>query len=101
MQEHPLHDAKAMPTGTFTLRGMDPELRAALDAEAKQRGLSMNGLVLEKLRASMGLAGPDHRFHDLDRLVGVWSQEDIDEFDAAVAPFEEIDPELWSDGENS
>ena len=29
--------------------------------------------------------------HDLDALIGVWSQEEAAEFEAAVAPFQTID----------
>lgn len=101
MQEKVRNAVTVPSSGTFTLRGVDSGLRAALDAEAKRRGVSLNTLILETLRSSMGVAGPDHRFHDLDHLIGVWSQSDVEEFGAATAPFEEIDHELWTDSEES
>ena len=48
------------------------------------------------LEEALGLtSGPKMRQHDLDHLAGTWSQEEADEFDAALAEQRRIDPELW------
>ena len=41
--------------------------------------------VTSTLVAVNGLAG----------LAGRWSEDELREFERAVAPFEEVDPELW------
>ena len=75
------------------LRGLDASTLARLRARARRRGISVNRLILETLQREQ--AGGE-TFHDLDGLAGTWSKEEADAFDAAVAPFSEIDPELWA-----
>lgn len=81
----------------LTLRGIDPALRSALAAEATRLGISLNALILQLLRGSLGLSSDQQLAHDLDALAGSWSRQDAEEFLAAVRSFEEIDPSLWQD----
>ena len=85
------------PSAVLTLRGIDPELRSALDAEAARLGISLNALILQLLRGSLGLGSDQQLAHDLDALAGSWSRQEAEEFAAAVRDFEEIDPSLWQD----
>jgi hypothetical protein len=85
----------------LTLRGVDPELRAALDAEAVRLGMSLNALILHILRGSLGLGGPIHLSHELDALAGSWSPEEAEEFATAMRPFAEVDPGLWQNDPES
>jgi hypothetical protein len=82
---------------TITLRGLDPALRSALDAEAARLGISLNAVILQTLRGSLGLNSSAQLFHELDDLAGAWSPEQAEEFEAAVQFFEEIDPSLWQE----
>jgi hypothetical protein len=82
---------------TITLRGVDPALRSALDAEAARAGVSLNAIILQTLRGSLGLASSAQLFHELDALAGVWSPEEAAEFEAVAHFFEEIDPALWQE----
>ena len=52
-----LSSTQAPSPSVVTLRGVDAALRAALDAEATRRGLSLNGVILELLRGAVGLTG--------------------------------------------
>jgi hypothetical protein len=79
----------------LTLRGIDPALRSALETEAARLGMSLNALILQILRGSLGLAGADDVRHDLDALAGSWSRDEAREFAAAIRDFGEIDPSLW------
>ena len=97
MQKKAKSAITARASSTMTLRGIDPDLRAALDAEAARLGISLNAVILQELRGSLGLAGPDRLFHDLDHLAGTLSREDVEEFEAARKFFEQIDPELWDE----
>lgn len=97
MQERAKNAITPRASSNVTLRGLDPELRSALDAEAARLGMSLNALILQTLRSSLGLAYSIQLFHDLDDLAGSWSAEEAEEFDAAVQFFQEIDLSIWRD----
>lgn len=78
---------------TLTVRDVPPDLAEALEREKRRRGKSLNRTVLELL--SQGLGVKKARSNGLGRLAGDWSEEDLREFEEAVAPFEQIDEELW------
>ncbi len=93
---------KARPApSVVTLRGVDPELRSALESLAAERGLSLNGVILHLLKGAAGLAREPASYHDLDALAGSWTTEEAAEFTASIADFATIDPSLWRDGEES
>ena len=80
----------------LTLRGCDDELALALKKTSKQRGLSINRLILETLREKLLDAGKArHRHDDLDHLAGTWSEEEAAAFERRTAGFEEIEEALW------
>ena len=97
MQERAKNAITPRAPSTVTLRGLDLELRSALDAEATRVGMSLNALILQTLRGSFGVTYSNQLFHDLDDLAGAWSTEEAEEFDAAVQFFEEIDLSIWRD----
>lgn len=75
----------------LTIRNVPEDLAAALVAEKERLRLPLEETVIELLRRSLGIA----RSNGLARLAGTWTAEDLAEFDAAVAPFGQIDEELW------
>ena len=80
--------------GTITVRGLGAEELAALKLAAEREGISMNRLALRRLvdpQPPAGIAGPSA----LDELAGTWSQQEADSFQAAIAPLEQLDPDLW------
>jgi len=79
----------------LTLRGVDPALRAALEAEAARLGTSLNTVILRVLRASLGLTEAAGLHHGRDELAGVGAAEESRGFNDAVRRFEEIEPSLW------
>jgi hypothetical protein len=65
-----------MPTDAeiqYTVRGVSPEVDAALRRRARQRGISLNQLLVEELSASEG-AGPK-RHRQLSSLPGRWHND--------------------------
>lgn len=78
---------------TLTVRNVPQEVAAALDREKRRRGESLNQTVIELLTQGLGVGTT--RSNGLARLAGRWSEEEFKEFERAVAPFEEIDEELW------
>jgi plasmid stability protein len=77
----------------LTVRNVPEDLAAALSAEKDRLQLSLNQTVIELLRHSLGV--DQKRCNGLARLAGRWSEEEHERFEQAVAPFEEIDRELW------
>lgn len=78
----------------LSLRGLDDATLARIKSVARRRGVSVNRLLLETLR--LQYAKRESAFDDLDALAGAWSKADAEAFDAAVAPFSEIDAALWA-----
>ncbi|MCY4455301.1 MAG: hypothetical protein OXC56_03195 [Chloroflexi bacterium] len=83
----------------LTVRGFDDELSARLRGLAQREGISLNQAALRLLRKGAGLADdgrpPGPIGNSLDHLIGSWTKEEADEFDAAVAEFETIDEADW------
>lgn len=82
----------------LTLRDIDGPLRAALEKEARRRGVSLNRAAIALLREATGQTGESdlaEEAHDLDDLAGTWTAEEADELDAAVREQRQIDSELW------
>lgn len=78
----------------LTVRNVPPELADALEREKRRRGDSLNQTVIDLLRQSLGVGRP--RSNGLAELGGGWSEAEHRDFERAVAPFEEVDPDLWS-----
>jgi hypothetical protein len=67
----------------ISVRGLEAQQLEDLKNEAQRQGISLNG----------DNAAGTH--DDLDALAGTWSQNEADAFNAAIAPLEQVDPELW------
>ena len=77
----------------FNLRRLDALTLSGLKAVARHRKVSVNRLIVETLRRQY--APVNQTFDDLDFLAGTWSQAQAAEFEAAIAPFAQIDATLW------
>lgn len=87
-----------MAAATLTLRSLSSDLLRVLEETARNHGTSLTRAAMMLLEKGAGLRperGPQ-RQHHLDRFHGTWTQEEADEFDAALAEMRQIDPELWS-----
>ena len=66
---------------------------------ATREGISLNQASLKLLRKGAGLVDNNKRGkvgNSLDHLIGLWSREEADEFDAIIEEeFERIDKEIW------
>jgi hypothetical protein len=78
----------------LSLRGLDDATLARIRALARRRRVSVNRLIVETLRRQYGAR--DATYDDLDALAGTWSKAQAQEFEAAVAPFAEVEPALWA-----
>ena len=77
----------------ITIRNVPPELAAALDREKRRRGQSLNRTAIDLLKQSLGVG--TRRSNGLGQLAGSWSKERARELDCLLAPFGDIDPEMW------
>ncbi len=77
----------------LTVRNLPPNVAKALEREKRRRGESLNQTVIGLMSKGLGVGAP--RSNGLANLSGNWSKEDLEEFERAVAPFAEIDDELW------
>lgn len=80
---------------TMTIRNVPAELASALDAERRRRGLSLNRTALSLMQEALGLSTAGSRSNGLRHLAGVWNADEFRQFEEAVAPFGEIDKDLW------
>lgn len=78
----------------LTVRNLPDKLAEALSSERERRGQSLNATVIALLELALGLGG-GARTNGLERLAGGWSESEGQDFDKAVAVFEQIDDELW------
>lgn len=78
---------------TLTIRNLPPSVADALEREKRRRGVSLNQTVIELLGQGLGVGTV--RSNGLAAGAGIWSEEEFRRFEEAVAPFEEVDPELW------
>ena len=78
----------------LSLRGVDASTLARIRSSARRRKVSVNRLIVETLQQQFRAAGPVNR--GFLALAGKWSAAQADEFDAAVAPFGEVDAGLWA-----
>ena len=77
----------------LTVRNVPTEVAMALEVEKQRLQLSLNQTVIELLRQSLGV--DRKRSNGLARLAGTWTAEEHARFEAAIAPAENIDEELW------
>lgn len=80
----------------LTIRNVDGSLACALEQEKQRSGASLNNTVLALLRRALGLDTTEEPSNGLRELAGTWSRAEFEEFENAVAGFEQIDDELWS-----
>lgn len=80
---------------TLTIRNVPRRLADALDRERRRRDASLNSTVLDLLGRALGTGGDQPRRNGLAELAGTWSAEEQSTFDAAVAPLDRLDDDMW------
>ena len=80
----------------LTIRNVPRRLADALNRERRQHDASLNSTVLDLLSRSLGVGGAEPRRNGLASLAGTWSAAEHRQFEAAVAPFEAVDDDMWA-----
>jgi hypothetical protein len=82
---------------SMTVRGIDSVLAQKLSRAAKERGESVNQLVVETIRKSFGI-NKEKRvsrvYDDLDALFGRWSQDEFETIQGTIDQQRTIDEEI-------
>ncbi len=81
-----------------TIRGVDSDVAEKLKATAKDQGISVNQLILELIKTSLGLKKEkkySRQYTDLDDLFGRWSDDKFKKINDKMTKNRQIDPELW------
>ncbi len=83
---------------SLSVRGIDEELAARLKKLARESDKSVNQLVVECLRKSVGM-DKEKKFTkvhtDLDRFFGSWSDSEFKRIQGKVDSERQVDKELW------
>ena len=82
----------------ITIRGVDKDLENKLKGTAKSESLSVNQLILNSLRKSLGLEKNKihtRQYSDLSFLFGKWTGDEYKAFEKTQKNFQSIDAELW------
>lgn len=83
----------------LTVRGFGDELGAAMRRLATRENISLNQAALKLLRRGAGLSEDVERAWtvgtSLDHLIGSWTAQEADEFEAALKDLETVDEDAW------
>jgi plasmid stability protein len=82
----------------LSVRGLDDKALAKLKIMAAREEVSVNSVVVRLIEQGVGqrpLKTVVRRHDDLDALAGRWSKREAQAFAKAIAPFSEIDEQLW------
>jgi len=83
---------------TVTIRGVDAEVAEKLKTTAGAQGKSVNQLIIELLKTSLGLNKErkySREYDDLDDLFGSWRDDEFKAINDKINRERQIDPELW------
>lgn len=82
---------------SITIHGIDEITSQQLQKISSQMGLSLNKTIKKILQEALGIkpAEISSRRSDFEEFCGVWTNEDLQEFNKAVKPLRQINPEDW------
>lgn len=77
----------------YTVRGIPPNLDAALRERAREAGSSLNEAAVDALAAGAGLIGSPRKHRDLKDIAGTWKADKA--LESALAAQDQVDDETW------
>jgi hypothetical protein len=85
---------RKLAAGTqYTIRGVPRSVDRALRRLAKERGQSLNALLVDIVGRAAGVEAEPTTFDDLDHLIGSWVSDPATE--AALADQRRLEPGDW------
>ena len=83
----------------LTVRGFGPEVERRLRELADRENISLSQAAMRLIRRGAGLEPMPAEARAiggaLDDFIGSWTDEQAREFEEALNPLEQVDPELW------
>jgi hypothetical protein len=80
----------------LTIPDLDQETMESLRVESERRGIDVGSAAAALIRERLLQAQAGEQSSErLAAMAGTWSESDFAAFQAAVAPFESIDADLW------
>lgn len=83
----------------LTVRGFGDELGMAMRQLAARENISLNQAALRLLRRGAGVGEDVERSRTVgtsfDHLIGSWTAQQADEFEAALKDLETVDKDAW------
>ena len=80
---------------TMTVRNIPDSIADGLSKRASGAHTSVNAVVLALLSEAVSGGSPFSRKRDLSEFCGVWSDKELEEFNAATESTRQIDSEEW------
>ena len=78
----------------ITLRDIPAPIAERIEREAKRSGKSLNRTVIDLLTDD-SRNSKSRTYHDLDHLIGMWSNEEAEEFNRLLSEQRTVDPDMW------
>jgi len=82
---------------SITIHGIDDITSNQLQITAEKLGLSLNKTIKKIIQEALGIipAEISSRRKDFEEFCGLWNNDDLKEFNAAVEPLRQINPVDW------
>jgi hypothetical protein len=82
---------------SITLHNIDGPLAELIKSKAKSEGLSINKTVQKMLEESLGVQPRSRKAfrHDFEEFCGIWSDNELSEFNDRTEDLSEIGPGDW------
>jgi plasmid stability protein len=83
---------------SITIHNLDESLDTLLRKKARQKGTSLNKTIKSLLEDSLGITPESRQGHrdDFLDLYGIWSPNEVAQFEKTQSDFAKIDPEDWA-----
>jgi hypothetical protein len=88
--------AKGADMTSITIHGLDEPLDSLIREKARREGLSLNKTIKLLLAEALGISPESNgRQSHFDDLCGIWTPEELVEFQGSTRELAEIDPRDW------
>lgn len=82
----------------ITIRGVEPDVAEKLKLTASDQNKSINQLIIELIKKSLGISKEkkySREYDDLDNLFGSWDDKEYSTIQNKINQERQIDQEIW------
>ena len=82
---------------SITIHNLDDQTADLIQQEASKKGLSLNKTIKLLLKQALGIkpVPSEKRKSEFLDLFGIWSDKDLQEFNATIEDLSQVNPEDW------